>query len=441
MRHWRWHSKELFALLAACVVLASTCGAVEQEEAQPPAVQPSAAAPSPESTPQQITRVAAHPALYPSERQLDSWVRAGCSAFNTGEAHDDVFSIWGVERWFWVPPDITSVDADVALLAVSCETPQLLATHAAWRGTRSALPDTRIIQTVYSQLAEQAGYCRFLVVGLTKSPAESLGLEYVLNVHGVRCGEPSVSSFYGGAYTVPSESADGRDYTYVSVEFAERLDVEYAVEVEGTTYDRASIRRSVGYERRTSVSVVHRPTPAPYRYLVSEIVDFPLLRDDGLPLIPADAHTIALEMLAPAASYEVSVSIEKDDSYLRDEPPMVDFMRAVTMIGISGPRRGVAFPPKSTLRQALEDIAKRPEYADWILKIYQVEPKVPTITISVQPGRSPYETKKALKALVLEGQKACEDGNLVVILDVRGRRLFEARYHPASKSVEVKPVS
>jgi len=51
--------------------------------------------------------------------------------------------------------------------------------------------------------------------------------------------------------------------------------------------------------------------------------------------------------------------------------------------------------------------------------------------------RSPYETKKALKALVLECQKACEEGNLVVVLEVRGRKLFEASYRPTSKSVVV----
>jgi hypothetical protein len=383
--------------------------------------------------------IAAHPAFYPSERQLKGWVNAGYDAFTTGVAYDDAFSVPGVSRWFRLPSQVVVIGDAGAVVGLSCETPQLLATYTAWRGTRSALPEAQVIDAVYSQLAQQAGYCRFVVVGLAKTSSRDLGLEYVLNVNGIRYGQPRISSAYDEPLSSSHSLLDRRDYKYLSVEVVERFDVEYVVDIQGQTYNRREARSSVGYERRASLA--QGGASVGYTHLVTEIVDFPLLRDDGAPLIPADADMITLEMLAPDASYEVSVNLQKDDSYLRDEAPMVDFMRAVTMIGIFGPRRGyLVVLPKTKLRQALEDIAKRPEYADWILKIYQMEPKVPTITISVQPGRSPYETKKALKALVLEGQKACEDGNLVLILDVRGRRLFEARYHPASKSVAVTSV-
>jgi hypothetical protein len=252
-------------------------------------------------------------------------------------------------------------------------------------------------------------------VGLAKTSSPNLGLEYVLNVNGIRYGQPCISSPYDEPLSSSHSLLDRRDYKSLSVEVVERFDVEYVVDIQGKTYTRTQARSSVGYERRARMGQGGAATE--YTHLITEIIDFPLLRDDGAPLIPADANTITLEMLASDASYEVSVNL---------------------MTGISGPRRGyLAFAPKSKLRQALEDIAKRPEYADWILKIYQMEPKVPTITISVQPGRSPSETRKALKALVLEGQKACEDGDLVVILEVRGRKVFEARYRPANKSVVV----
>jgi len=427
-------------VLAVVVVLAGACGAVGKEKAQPPTGQPSAAAPSPDSTPQQITpvRIAAHPAFYPSERQLKAWLDAGYDAFTTGVAHDDAFSVPGVSRWFWLPSQVVVIGDAGAVVGLSCETPQLLTTYTAWRGMRSALLEAQVTDAVYSQLAQQAGYCRFVVVGLSKS-SRGLGLEYVLNVNGIRYGQPRISSPYDEPLSSSHSLLDRRDYKYLSVEVVERFDVEYVVDIQGKTYNRTEARSSVGYERRASVT--QWEASVGYTNLVTEIIDFPLLRDDGAPLIPADADMITLEMLAPDAAYEVSMNLQKDDSYLRDEAPMVDFMRAVTMVGIITPPRGyLVFAPKTKLRQALEDIAKRPEYADWILKIYQMEPKVPTITISVQPGRSPYETKKALKALVLEGQKACEDGNLVVILDVRGRKVFEARYRPASKSVVLTPV-
>jgi len=427
-------------VLTVCVILASACGAVGKEEAQPPTGRPGAAAPSLDPTPQQTTpvQIAAHPALYPSERQLNAWLDAGRSAFATGVAYDDAFSVPGVSRWFWLPSQVVVIGDAGAVVGLSCETPQLLATHAAWRGTRSALPEAQVTDAVYAQLAQQAGYCRLVVVGLAKSPSEGLGLEYVLNVNGVRYGQPRISSPYDEPLSSSHSLLDRRDYNYLSVEVVERFDVEYKVDIQGKTYNRTEARSSVGYERRVSVS--QREAGTVYTHLVTEIIDFPLLRDDGAPLIPADAEIITLEMLAPDASYEVNLNLRKDESYLRNEAPMVDFMRAVTMVGISAPPRGyLVFAPKSKLHQALEDIAKRPEYADWILEIHQIEPKVPTITISVQPGRSPYETKKALKALVLEGQKACEEGNLVVILEVRGRKLFEASYRPASKSVVVNP--
>ncbi len=363
-------------------------------------------------------RLAAHPAFDPSERQLKAWVDAGYNAFTTGVAYDDAFSVPGVSQWYWLPSEVVVIGNAAAVVGLSCETPQLLATYTAWRGTRSALPEAQVIDAVYSQLAQQAGYCRFVVVGLAKTSSRDLGLEYVLNVNGIRYGQPRISSPFDEPLSSSHSLLDRRDYQCLSVEVVERFDHEYLVDIQGKTYTRTQARSSVGYERRASVK--QGGATVGYTHLVTEIVDFPLLRDDGAPLIPADADMITLEMLAPDASYEVSVNLRT---------------------GISSKSLGyLVLAPKSRLHQALEDIAKRPEYADWVLKIYQMEPRVPTITISVQPGRSPYETKKALKALVLEGQKACEDGNLVVILEVGARRLFEARYHPASKSVVVTSV-
>lgn len=395
-------SKSRWAIvLAVCLVVtvAAVAYAAGQAKTAPPTGQP----------------FAAHPAFYPSEQQLKAWLDAARNAFTTGVAYDDAFSVPGISRWFWLPSQVTVIGDAGAVVGLSCEMPQLLATYTAWRGARSALPEAQITEAVYSELAQQAGYCRFVVVGLAKTSSPNLGLEYVLNVNGIRYGQPCISSPYDEPLSSSHSLLDRRDYKSLSVEVVERFDVEYVVDIQGKTYTRTQARSSVGYERRARMGQGGAATE--YTHLITEIIDFPLLRDDGAPLIPADANTITLEMLASDASYEVSVNL---------------------MTGISGPRRGyLAFAPKSKLRQALEDIAKRPEYADWILKIYQMEPKVPTITISVQPGRSPSETRKALKALVLEGQKACEDGDLVVILEVRGRKVFEARYRPANKSVVV----
>jgi hypothetical protein len=377
--------------------------------------------------------IAAHPAFYPSQRQLSAWLYAGYNAFTSGEAHDDVFGIWGVDRWYWLPAEVIPVGADAALAGVSCETPQLLATYAAWRGTRSALSETRTCEAVCSQLAEQAGYCRFLVVGLTKSPAESLGLEYVLRVNGLRYGEPRVSSSYGRAFTVPSASTDSRNYVYVSVEVMEQYDIEYEAEVEGKTYQRAEIQTSVGYKRTTTVSVVRRSQPSPCRYLVSEIVDFPLLRDDGAPVIPADASMITLEALAPSASYEVSVSLTKDHSYLRDEPPMTNPMAAVTMTAGQKPRITTAPSPRTPVVIRLEDALKGPEFKGQQVTVCQRDAKIPLVLVSFPSELKPSELRAAVRRLVEEGQRALADGELRIVADVRGRQVMEGRYSVAAK--------
>jgi len=57
--------------------------------------------------------------------------------------------------------------------------------------------------------------------------------------------------------------------------------------------------------------------------------------------------------------------------------------------------------------------------------------------VSVEDGWAASAIRRALKAIVLEGQNVCEDGNLVIILDIRGRKAFEARYRPESESVLV----
>jgi hypothetical protein len=262
----------------------------------------------------------------------------------------------------------------------------------------------------------------------------------VLRVDGIRYGQPDVSSAFGESLSSAPDLLGVRDYAYLSVGVVERLDVPYVVDIQGKAYDRTQVRSSVGYERQVSVRRTGSVTTG-YNHLMAEIVDFPLLHGDGAPAIPADASTITLELLALGASYEVSFGLRKDDSYLRDEPPITNPLRAVTMAGVAGPSpMPVGLARKSKLRLALEDVAKRAEYADWILDLSQLDPKVPVITISVQPGRSPYETKKALKALVMEGQKACEAGELLVILEENGRRFLQAQYHSRANSVTVTPV-
>jgi hypothetical protein len=437
----RHHVKGFLVAYLAALTAALALPARGVDVARPPREQAPAATSLP-SVPDERpvpSPVAGHPSFYPSERQLKAWVDAGYSAFATGVAHDDAFDVPGISRWFWLPSEVVVIGDAGAVVGISCETPQLLAAYTAWRGTRSALPEAQITDAVYSQLAQQRGYCRFVVVGLGKSP-RGLGLEYVLNVNGVRSGQPRVSSPQDEPLSSAHDLLDRRDYRYLSVEVAERFDVEYVVDIQGRTYNRTQARSSVGYERRASVRQAEAASG--YTHLVTEIVDFPLVREDGTPLVSADTDAIILEMLAPDASYEVNVSLREDESYLQDELPMVDLTRAVTMAGLSAPPRAklASVAQSSKVRRALEEMAERPAFTHWILKVSQADPKVPIVTISVQPGRSAYETRKALKAIVLEAQTSCEDGSLLVILEEGGRKFLQGQYHAASRSVVVTPV-
>jgi len=401
--------------LVTCAALVSAVAGAARVEAQAPVGGSSDVASTVGPAEQKATPVkpTVHPTFCRSEEQLRSWVEAGYKAFASGKAYDDGFSVPGVSQWYWLPSEVTLIGDAGAVVGISCETPQLLATYTAWRGTRSALPEAQAVDAINSQLAQQAGYCRFVVVGLTRSGAEDFGLEYVLRVNGTRYGQPRVSSPYDQPLSAAQSLLDRRDYRYLSVLMAERFDVEYSVDVQGKTYTRTQARASVGYERQASVVQI-RPVTW-YTQLVTEIVDFPLVRDDGAPLIAADASVITLEMLAPDASYEVNVNLTT---------------------GFFRPRLGYQVL-ETKLRQTIEEITKRPEYADWVLRVSQADPKVPTISMSVEDGWAPSAIRRALKAIVIEGQKVCEDGNLVIILDVRGRKTFEARYRPESESVLV----
>ncbi len=428
-------------LLAFSIVLACALAlpARSEQNAQPPAGDQTAA-PTSAAIPQPAAPapIPAHPALYPSERQLDAWLRAGYSAFTTGEAHDDVFSIWGVSRWLWQPPDPILVGDDAALVSASCETPQLLATDTAWRGTRSALPEARITEAVYSELAQQAGYCRFLVVGLTKSPAKSLGLEYVLRVNGRRYGEPLVSGTYLGPSTAPTRSIDSRDYASFSVELIEWTNLDYKVEANGTTYSRTDVQIQYGYRKTVSAAIVPRPQPSQNRYLVSEIVDFPLVQDDGAPVIPADAHTITLEVLAPAASYEVDISLDADQSYLDDEPPMTNPMAAVTVSAGRTepvPKITTASFPRTPAIIRLEELMKGEDFRDKRITVCQHDAAIPTVLASFGSEPKPSELRSLVRRMVEAGQGAMTSGELTIVVDIRGRPVLQGKYSAISKKV------
>lgn len=345
-----------------------------------------------------------------------------------------MFSIWGVNRWYWEPEEAAPVGADAALVGVRCEAPQLLATYAAWKGTRTAVSEATVVDAVYRQLAEQRGYCRFVVVGLAKSPARGLGLDYVLNVNGRRYGEPSVSSSYGEALTRPSDSIDTVDYAYISVEIVERLNLDYAVaDPDGRTYERAEIRTSIRYERKALAPAVRPSRPSPYRYLVSETVDFPLVLDDGTPTIRADAKTVTLEVLAPSASYEVSVGLTKDESYLEDERPMTNPMAAVTMTAGQTPRITTAPFPRTPVVIRLEEVLKETDLKDQQITVCQRDAKIPVVLVSFPSAPNPYQLRTTIRRLVQEGQKVLTAGELTIVADVRGRKVLEGKYSAVAR--------
>lgn len=423
-------------LLALSIALACALAlpARSAQETQPPAAdQTTTPTPAAAAQPAAPARVPAHPAFYPSRRQLQSWLDTGYSAFSTDMAHDDAFGVPGVARWFWLPSTVVVIGDAAAVVGMSCETPQLLAAYTAWRGTRSALPEAQITEAVYSELAQQAGYCRFVVVGLSKQPSRSLGFEYVLNVNGVRYGQPLIASPSEQPTSSSSSLLNRRDYLHLSVEVVERFDVEYLVDIQGATYNRTQARSSLGYERRASGRQL--PAMTEYSHLVTEIVDFPLLRDDGAPLIPADASTIALEILAPDASYAVNVSLAGDDSYLTDEPPMTNPMAAVTMTGWQKPKIGTARYPRTPVVVRLEDMMKGKDFGNRSITVCQQDATIPTVLASFGSEPRPSELRSLVRRLVEEGQKALATGELTIVADVRGRVVLQGKFSATSKKV------
>jgi len=340
------------------------------------------------------------PIWRPTEERLARWVSDGMTAAAMEMYLPDVA---GIATWSWIPEgDGLALPGGRMLQFAAAMTPEVVATVTGWAAAWDDDTWARIQK-------DQNAVARELAAKL--HPQFGGGLDFVVAVDGPRTTELVAAVYFAGGWR--------------------HLDPDSG--------------RGLATFADDTVEAAHPTTNWAAMYLLSQCLDFPALNPpDGV-----NVHVCRLSDINQTAPAELLPLLPTPQGYGSDQWRLaIGGQEGLAYCDlncpfsepVSPPALGFQGAPKTKVVIAIEEMVRGSEFAASVARVWQPDEKVPTVNVALQPGMTPSELRKALKAMITEGQRVLESGELILIASVNGKDVMQGQYKRVSKTVLLTPI-